>query len=184
MPERERFSMSDTKKGTEFELNVGFGNIFKGIGNLFDLLSEMAETGEEEVKRTKKFGGEGKWKDLQGVYGFSIRVGADRKARVEPFGNIRDTKGGPVVEEVREPMADVFDEGDTIQVICELPGVAAEEIKVEVQGDILEIAAEGKQRKYRKEILLAASVKPESLVTAYKNGVLEIGLTKVTEKAE
>jgi HSP20 family protein len=88
------------------------------------------------------------------------------------------------VEDVREPMADVFDEGDTIRVICELPGVEAEEIKVEVQGDVLEIAAEGKRRKYRKEILVAAPVMRESLVTSYKNGILEIGLTKVTDKAE
>jgi len=183
-PTREVSAMPDKKKQGEFELNIGLGNIFKGIGNLFDLLSEVAETGEEEVTRTRKFGGEGKGKDVQGVYGFSIRVGAGGKARVEPFGNIRGTRRGPVVEDVREPMADVFDEGDTIRVICELPGVEAEEIKVEVQGDVLEIAAEGKRRKYRKEILVAAPVKPESLVTSYKNGILEIGLTKVTDKAE
>ena len=176
--------MPEKKNQGEFELNIGFGNIFKGIGNLFDLLSEMAETGEKEVSRTEKFGGEGKWKDVQGVYGFSIRLGAGGKARVEPFGNIRDTKRGPVVEDVREPMADVFDEGDSIRVICELPGVEAEEVKVQVQGDILEVAAEGKRRKYRKEILLAAPVKPESLATSYKNGILEIGLTKETARGE
>lgn len=170
--------MPDRKKGEEFELSFGFGNIFKGIGNLFELLSEMGETGQEEVSRTKTFGGEGKWKDAQGVYGFSIRVGAGGKAKVEPFGNIRNTKQGPVVEDVREPMADLFDEGDTFQVICELPGVEAKEIQVNVQGDILEIAAEGKRRKYRKEILLGATVKPESLVTSYKNGILEIRVAK------
>ena len=182
LPGREESSMPDRKHRGELELNLGFGNIFKGIGNLFDLLSEVAETEEGEVSRTKKIGGEGKWKDVQGVYGFSIRVGAGGKARVEPFGNIRDTQRGPVVEEVREPMADVFDEGDTMQVICELPGVEAEEIQVKAQGDIVEITAEGKRRKYRKEILLGARVKPESLVTSYKNGILEISVSKDTEQ--
>jgi len=182
VPDREESAMPDRKHKGAFELNLGFGNILKGIGNLFDLLSEVTETEEGEVTRSKKGGGEGKWKDAQGVYGFSIRVGAGGKARVEPFGNIRDTQRGPVVEEVREPMADVFDEGDTIQVICELPGVEAEEIQVKAQGDIVEISAEGKRRKYRKEILLGARVTLESLVTSYKNGILEISVRKDIEK--
>lgn len=173
----------DEKEGT-FEVNLGFGNIFKGIGNLFALLSEVAETGEQEIKRTKKFGGEGKWKDMQGVYGFSIRVGSGGKAKVESFGNIKDTKRGPVVEEVREPMVDVFDEGNTIQVICELPGVGEDEIHVKIEGDVLEVSAEGKQRKYRKEILLSAPVKPKSLKQSYKNGILEIRVSKEPAKPE
>ena len=174
--------MDEKKKNGEFEVNLGvgnmFGNLFKGIGNLFDLLSQISETEEKEISQTGKFGGEGKWKDLQGVYGFSIRVGAGGKAKVESFGNIRETKEGPIVEEIREPIVDLFDEGETIQVICELPGVEEEEIKVEVQGDILEILAEGKIKKYRKELLLSAKVKPESLSKSYKNGILEIKLLK------
>lgn len=170
--------MRDKRKRAEFELDLGLGNVFKGIGNLFDLLSKVAEEGEQEISQSKTFGGEGSGRDVQGVYGFSIRVGAGGKARVEPFGNIRATQQGPVVEDVREPMADVFDEGQTIHVICELPGVEADDVKVNVRGDVLEISAEGQRRKYRKELLLTSAVKPESLVTTYKNGIVEITLTK------
>jgi HSP20 family protein len=171
------------EKAAGFEVNLGFGNIFKGMGNLFDLLSEVTEMGEQEITRTKTFSGEGKWKDAQGVYGFSIRMGAGGKAKVESFGNIKDSHAGPVVEEVREPMVDVFDEGNTIQVICELPGVAADDIHVKVEGDVLEIAAEGNQRKYRKEILLTAPVRAKTLKQSYKNGILEISVTKVRTKS-
>jgi HSP20 family protein len=172
------------EKAAGFEVNLGFGNIFKGIGNLFDLLSEVTEMGEQEITRTKTFGGEGKWKDAQGVYGFSIRMGTGGKAKVDSFGNIKDTTSGPVVEEVREPMVDVFDEGNTIQVICELPGVDAEEIHVKVEGDVLEISAEGKQRKYRKEILLTTPVRAKTLKQSYKNGILEISVTKERAKPQ
>jgi HSP20 family protein len=75
-------------------------------------------------------------------------------------------------------MVDVFDENDNILVIAELPGVSESEIKVEVTGDILNLTASDKDRKYAKEILLPGKVKPDSVKTAYKNGILEIILEK------
>jgi len=63
-------------------------------------------------------------------------------------------------------------------VIAELPGVEANDIKVELEADILTITAEGKDRKYNKEILLPAKGKRESLQTSYRNGVLEVTVAK------
>lgn len=61
--------------------------------------------------------------------------------------------------------------------IAEMPGVASEDIKVEVKGDILRLSAATGERKYSKEVLLPSKVtgKPE---TTYKNGILEIKLKK------
>jgi len=116
-------------------------------------------------------------KGAKGVYGFSIRTLAGKPV-IESFGNIRETAKGPVVEEVREPIVDVFDEADRILVIAELPGVVEEEIKVEVAGDILSLTASGEDRKYAKEILLPSKVKPDSVKTSYNNGILEVRLQK------
>lgn len=170
-------------KGGLVEVNVGFGNISKGISDLLNLLFKAAQMGQQEIRHNEKFDGSGKWKDAPAVYGFSIRVGAGGRTKVESFGNIKDTKRGPVVEEVREPMVDIFDEGETIQVICELPAVEAKEIQVKIEGDVLEISAEGKQRKYRKEVLLSAPVQSKSLKQSYKNGVLEISVRKQPAKS-
>ena len=71
------------------------------------------------------------------------------KPVIESFGNIRETTRGPVVEEVREPMVDVFDEKDHISVIAELPGVSENEIKIEVAGDILNLTASDKDQEIR-----------------------------------
>ncbi len=79
-------------------------------------------------------------KDVKGVYGFKISTLSGGKSVIETFGNVKETAKGPVVEEVREPMVDVFDEKDHILVIVELPGVSKENIKVEVNGDILNIS--------------------------------------------
>ena len=84
-----------------------------------------------------------------------------------------------MVEEIREPIVDVFDEKDHILVIVELPGVSEENIKINLEGDILKLSAENKERKYAKEVLLPAKVKKESLKSSYKNGMLEIKLEKI-----
>lgn len=151
---------------------ISFGGLFKGLGNLIDLASRLSEEGVEKRGEIR-----GLPKGAKGVYGFSIRTLAGKPV-IESFGNIRETAKGPVVEEVREPMVDVFDEADRILVIAELPGVLEDEIKVEVAGDILTLAASGKDRKYAKEILLPGKVKPDSVKTLYNNGILEIFLEK------
>jgi len=107
----------------------------------------------------------------------SIRTLAGKPV-IESFGNIRETAKGPVVEEVREPIVDVFDEEDHILVIAELPRVSEDKIKIELTGDILNLTASDTDKKYAKEILLPGKVKPQSLETTYQNGILEIKLGK------
>ena len=82
-----------------------------------------------------------------------------------------------MVAEVREPLVDVFDEDETILVVAELPGVAEEEIRIEVEGDILSLETAG-ERKYAKEVLLPAAVEAGPFHKAYKNGILELRLKK------
>jgi len=151
---------------------IGFGGLFKGLGNLIDFASKLSEEGVEKRGEIK-----GLPRGAKGVYGFSIRTLAGKPV-IESFGNIRETAKGPVVEEVREPIVDVFDEEDHILVIAELPGVSEDKIKIEVAGDILNLTASDTDKKYAKEILLPGKVNPASLKTAYKNGILEITLEK------
>jgi len=161
----------EEKEKIEIDFGMGkisFGGLFKGIGNLIDLASKLSEEG---VEKKGEIGGLPK--GAKGVYGFSIRT-LEGKPVIETFGNIK----GPVVEEVREPMVDVFDEENRILVIAELPGVSQEEIKVDIEGDILKLTASNKNRRYAKEVLLPAKVNAKSVKTSYKNGILEITLEK------
>ena len=169
--------MTEKEENDEVKFDFGMGKInlgglFKGFGNLMDLVSKLSEEGVERRGEIRGLPNEAK-----GVYGFSIRTLAGKPV-IESFGNIRETAKGPVVEEVREPMIDVFDEKDCILVIAELPGVSENEIKIEVAGDILNLTASDRDKKYAKEILLPGKVKPDSVKTSYKNGILEITLEK------
>ncbi|MBI2863117.1 MAG: Hsp20/alpha crystallin family protein [Chloroflexi bacterium] len=159
----------------EIRVDLGLGDLFKGLGNLFDMVNEMAGQGESESSRTGEIRGPG---GVQGVYGFSVKVGLGGKPVIEPFGNIHSTDSGSQVSEVREPLVDVFDESDHVLVVVELPGVAEKNIRVEVKDDILSLSAEGGDRKYGKEVLLPALVDPSTLKQSYQNGILEIQLGK------
>ncbi len=163
------------KKGGE-ESEFGFGSLFKGIGSLFDLVSKMTEEGKEEYTRTGEIKGSGE--KVKGVYGFSVKTGLGGKPIIEQFGNIKATEKGAVVDEVREPIVDIFDEKERLVVIAELPGVDENNIHLEVKDDILDLSAEAKDRKYSKEVLLPSPVDAESMESSYKNGILEIKLRK------
>ncbi len=169
----------ETKKKEEAKVSfdLGFGGLFKGLGDFIDLLGDMIETGEEEVTRSGEFRVKGLGDKGRGVYGFSVRTGIGGIPRVERFGNIRTTEEGPVVAEVREPLVDVFDEEQEIVIVAELPGVGEEEVRIEIQDDILSLETAG-ERKYAKEILLPEPVDAATLQKAYKNGILELRLKK------
>ncbi len=169
--------MAKEEKKAKVEFDFGLGGLFKGIGSLFDIVSKMTEEGKEEYTRSGEIKGLGD--RAKGIYGFSVRMGIGGQPTVEHFGNIRKTaKGSVEVAEVREPIVDIFDEGDYLMVIVELPGVEESDIHLEIEGDILSLKAEGKDRKYSKEVLLPTEVDTESRETQYKSGILEIKLRK------
>lgn len=116
------------------------------------------------------------------VYGFRITIGPDGVPRIEEFGNVRKVGRKPEIAEEMEPLVDVVDEGNSVRVIAELPGVDKEDIELEAVDRTLIIRAKGKHRSYYKEVELPARVDIDSAKARYRNGVLEVVLKKV-EKA-
>lgn len=168
------------KEGLDIDLGIAklsLGGLFKNIENLVDLAAKLKEAGGE-IKKEGEIDLSRLKEGMKGVYGFSIKTAVGGKPVVETFGNIKKTPEGPVVEEEREPLTDVFDEKDEVVVISEIPGVSEDGISVDLKGDILEISAAGKNRKYRKEVLLPVQVRKETLSYAYKNGILEVRVKK------
>lgn len=164
------------RKPVHFDIGTAIGSAgqaLKGLNSFIELLSEMEEKGEEKAERT----GEIKLPGGKAMYGFSVKIGGAGIPQVEHFGNIvRDTAKGPVVEEVREPIVDLHEEKNRIEVIAELPGVAEKDISYEIKDDVLILNAENDGRKYSKEVLLPSKV--SVLKTSYKNGIYRLILKK------
>ncbi len=132
-----------------------------------------------ELHRSGEIHGAGK--ELKGIYGFTVKVGlGDQAARVEPFGNIRTDKttGQAVVEEIREPVVDLFEEKDHLLIVAEMPGISVQDVEIEVKDDVLAITAAKGDKKYRKEVLLPGSYAQEKMRLSCNNGVLEIKCLK------
>jgi HSP20 family protein len=157
----------------------GFGGVFRGLADLIEKLGDLAEKGEHLKKS-----GEFHHQDVKGVYGFSVKMGlgekGDREVKVEPFGNLRQDRdsGETVVQEIREPVVDVFEEKDHTLVVAEMPGISAKDVHLEVREDLLTISAEKKDKRYRKEILLPRSYSLEKMQVSCNNGILEIKCVK------
>jgi len=165
------------EKDEDLGIDFGLGGLFKGIEKLIDLAADLKEAGGE-IKKEGEIDLSNLKKGMKGVYGFSIKTMTGGRPVVESFGNIKKTPKGPTVEEEREPLTDVFDEKEEVRVYAEIPGVNEEDIKLDLKGDILDILAKSGDRKYHKEILLPAKVKSETLISSYKNGILEVKIRK------
>jgi HSP20 family protein len=165
------------KKNKGGEAGSSFGGIFKGLADLVEKLGDLAEKGET-LSRTGEIRGDSR--DLKGVYGFTVKVGlgdqGDKGIKVEPFGNVRrdDTSGETVVQEIREPVVDVFEEKGYTLVVAEIPGVSLKDVHLEVKDDLLTIHAERGDKKYRKELLLPRSYPRNKMKVSCNNGILEI----------
>ncbi|MDP8258046.1 MAG: Hsp20/alpha crystallin family protein [Candidatus Aadella gelida] len=174
----------EEKKKKDESVNIDFGigklslgGLFEGIEKLVDLAADVKEAGGE-IKEEGEIDLSHLKKGMKGVFGFSVKTATGGKPVVEPFGNIKKTPAGPIVDEEREPITDIFDEKEEIKIYAEMPGVNAEDIKLDLKDDILDISALAGDRKYHKELLLPAKAKSETLISSYKNGVLEIKITK------
>lgn len=164
--------------GKRDEPEIEVGGLFRQLGEAVDLLGKLVEVGGAHT-RQGEFRVKGLGDKARGVYGFSIRtgLGGEAGAQVERFGNVHPSREGFVVDEVREPLVDVFDEGDEVVVTAELPGVKEAEIVVTLTSAGLLIESKG-ERRYAKEIDLPSAAEPASLQRKYNNGVLEIRMKK------
>ncbi len=148
-----------------------------GLSSLLEKLNALAQTGAELRKSGEIRAGD----QVKGIYGFTLKTGiAGEGPHVEPFGNIRPDKstGNPVVDEVREPVVDIFEEDDHVLIVAEMPGVTAADVKLEVKDDLLTIVASRGRAKYRKEVLLPGSFPRSRISCAANNGIVEVRCMK------
>ncbi len=121
------------------------------------------------------------------VYGYSFSVGPDGKPVVREFGNVKPSiGGGPFgmgkprldVKEEREPLVDTIVHSDVVKVVAELPGVEKSDINLECDGRTLILKVDTEKHRYHKSLELPVEVDPDTSKASYKNGVLELILSR------
>jgi HSP20 family protein len=116
------------------------------------------------------------------VYGYSVKIGPDGKPVIREFGNMKPRLAGggsPVsLSERREPLVDTIEDGDSVKVLAELPGVEKKDIKLLSTSSKLTINVDNPERNYFKEVEFPFEIDASSARSQYRNGVLEVSFKK------
>ncbi len=84
----------------------------------------------------------------------------------------------PLIPESVEPIVDIFDEGDCILVVAEVPGAEEQSIRVELEDNTLRLWARGRFRDYKGRVGLPGETRPDSLAWTFNNGVINLTLAR------
>ena len=114
-------------------------------------------------------------------YGYTMTVGPDGKPVVKEYGNAKPEL--LPTSDTRKPLVDtIVDEKEKIvKLVAEMPGVEKKDVKIVVDGKIVNIDVENGEKKYHAEVPIKYKVDENSVKASYKNGILEI-LFKLQEK--
>lgn len=74
----------------------------------------------------------------------------------------------------REPATDVYDEGNLIRVVADMPGVEPDSTIVTGAGSHLTIAAQGANRRYERTLRLPRPVHVDGVTPTLVNGIMEV----------
>jgi HSP20 family protein len=157
-----------------------------GLGGLGELVRNALDAAERLTENLAEFSQNGaKTDEVRANFGINVRTmsgGASARptAPRQPSKKSSAHKGRAEMDDVREPVIDLFDEGEYLALIVELPGVAEDAIQFELHDDILVLTASASERTFQQEILLPASVRFEDRTQRLHNGVLEAKFPKRT----
>jgi len=162
-----------------------FEDIFDDVDKFYQRLTkkmfkEMEEI--EEAIRSGKLEGEWNIKSIEepGVKGYIARgrfqFGKPQESL--PLKTLKLPK--QVKNEIREPLTDVFEDKDNVKLYVELPGVEKDKIQLNVTDGHAEIKA---KNFYKVVDLPTKDLESDKAVANYKNGVLEVTISK-TKKSE
>ncbi len=158
------------------EFERSFDEMFKGLELPKELVREKKLPDGATVREMGPF-----------VYGYSFSVGPDGKPVIREFGNVKPSiGGGPFgapkpklsVKDEREPLVDAIVHDDIVKVVAELPGVEKSDITLHCDGRSLILKVDNEKRRYYKKLELPVEVDPDTSKANYKNGVLELVLTR------
>jgi len=160
----------------------GIGEMIPGLGGLIKGL-EKSEAFQERLKAiNKEVDRKLKEEPLKRVEGRAphIRTSFSHHPLVKGKPSFKEKVKKPPAPKPKEPLVDVFDEGDHLRIIAELPGVEEKDIKVSLTSDKLTISADTPNRKYHQAVTLPCAPKGK-LKKAYRKGVLEIRIQKADQ---
>jgi len=156
--------------------SFGLGRLLDGLSGLIEKLGDMAEEDGEIARLAGVKGARG---NLHSIYGINVKTALDQdghaELKVEPFGNVRRGPAGfPGGKDVREPVIEVWEDLDHVLVLAELPGVAKDDIKLDVADGRLALFGDRGTTVYLKEVELPEGCSANHPSWEYRDGILQV----------
>ncbi|MDO8872755.1 MAG: hypothetical protein Q7V05_08520 [Methanoregula sp.] len=140
----------------------GMGNLVKNLRKRSPELDRKIKEKEQEIKKRLEEGYSPEPTVTHSVKIRSLVPSGPKKAEERPE------------NKTIEPITDIFNEGDLLRIVIEMPGVTMEKIHIAVKGHSLEVSAKESGKRYKKEITLPWHGKLAK--ERYQNGILELVL--------
>ncbi|MBD3262684.1 MAG: hypothetical protein GF334_13625 [Candidatus Altiarchaeales archaeon] len=111
------------------------------------------------------------------LWGFNLSFDGQGKPKISEFG-LRPEDKHTVHSGASEPLAEVFDRGDYVSVVLEVPAVDREEIDLVATELELKVKVKNESNPQVMKMKLPLPVIPSSANAVLKNGVLEVKILK------
>ncbi len=152
---------------------MSLDKLFKELGGIVRFLQQAGDQGLEINRRGRL--GEGSDDREAAVYDVQLRFGTlfgqgKDKQRPDTFA----TKPPATLE----PTFDLFDESQEVVIVVQLPGVAASDVHLKMQGSDLILDAGNGERQFARQIHLPFAADLDQSSILFANGILEIRLPK------
>ena len=183
--------------------NFDVEKLFKELetfSNKFVKDMEVEMENIEKAIRSGKLKGEWDFKkiDKPGVKGYIVygHYVADQPLEplepLKPLGPLRPFRKPPMpkrsfkipseeLEEIREPLTDIFEEEKAIKLYVELPGEEKEDIQLNVANGKVEVKA---KKFYKVMDVPTKNISVEKTSAKYKNGILEVTIPKAEKTSK
>ena len=146
-------------------LNDEFDNLFRKMSRPFMNMDDIFE----EFKDSDNLQTYGPY-----YYGYTMTIGSDGKPIIKEYGNVKPAL--LPTSDIREPFVDVLvdDKEKVLKLVAEMPGVEKKDIKIVVEGRIVNLDAEHGEKKYSAKVPIRQKVDEDSVKATYANGILEV----------
>jgi len=159
-------------------MSYHFDEFFRDTNSYFKKLTERMFREMNDIENAIRSGKlKGEW-DIKPIKEPGVK-GYVAKGRFQLGEPLRLPKRA--IDEVREPLADIFEEKDHVKLYIELPGVEKEDIQLNTTETQIEVKA---KNFYKNIDLPTRDIEFDKVSANYKNGVLEVIIPKTKKTAK
>jgi HSP20 family protein len=147
----------------------------KELEQIFKEMKKMFESNSFQEMIEKKFC-DNLGSNKHFIHGLNINILPIVRPKPKRYNNrpLKNSQRKTASSEENEQLPDIIKGDKEVAVTVEIPSVEKEEINLNATENTLEIIVNNPKRKYHKLLNLPCSIKPKTLKSTYKNGVLDI----------